>query len=65
MKKRYVIMKNGKKRSTAATLYLMTSVLWLVVAAMNAVNGQFGYAAIEVVIAALCIVLAKRKRGEK
>ena len=58
-------MKNGKKRSTAATLYLMTSVLWLVVAAMNAVNGQVGYAAIEVVIAALCIVLSKRKRGEK
>ena len=58
-------MKNGKKRSTASMLYLMTSVLWLVVAAMNAVNGQFGYAAIEVVIAALCIVLAKRKRGEK
>ena len=58
-------MKNGKKKSTPAMLYFITSVLWLVVAVMNAVNGQFGYAAIEIVLAALSIMLALKKRNEK
>ena len=58
-------MKNGKKKSTAARLYLLSSIIWLVVAGANAVNGQFGYAAVEVILAALCMILAKRKRDEK
>ena len=58
-------MKNGKKKNTPAMLYMITSVLWLVVAVMNAVNGQFGYAGIEVVLAALSIMLGLKKRNAK
>lgn len=58
-------MKNGKKKNTAAKLYLLSSIIWLLVAVVNAVNGQFGYAAVEVILAALCMILAKRKRDEK
>ena len=58
-------MKNGKKKNTAARLYLFSSIIWLVVAVANAVNGQFGYAAVEVMLAVLCMILAKRKHDEK
>lgn len=58
-------MKNGKKKSTAATLYLFSAVLWLVLAVVNAVNGQFVYAAVEVILAAMCLLFAGRKRDEK
>ena len=58
-------MKKGKKKSTASTLYLFSSIVWLAVAGINAVNGQFGYAAVEVILAALCLILAKRKRDKK
>lgn len=58
-------MKNGKKKNTASMLYLLSSIIWLVVAGVNAVNGQFGYAVIEAILAALCMILSKRKRDEK
>ena len=58
-------MKKGNKTNTAALLYLLSAVVWLLVAGFNFLNGQPVYGGIYIALVVLCLILAKRKNEEQ
>ena len=53
-----------KKTNTAALLYILSAIIWLLVAGFNFVNGQSVYGGLYIVLVVLCLILAKRKNDE-
>ena len=58
-------MKKGKKMSTAALLYGMSAMIWLVLAGMNLSKGQPVYALVNFALVVICLIFAKRRHDEK
>ena len=53
-----------KKTNTAALLYMLSAIIWLLVAGFNFVNGQPVYGGLYLALVVLCLILAKRKNDE-
>lgn len=58
-------MRKGNKTNIAALLYLLSAIIWLLVAGFNFVNGQPVYGVIYIALVVLCLILAKRKNEEQ
>lgn len=58
-------MKKRNGMSTAAILYLLSAIIWLVVAGVNFAKGQPVYGSVYVALVVLCLILAKRKAVEQ
>ena len=58
-------MKKRNGMSTAAILYLLSAIIWLVVAVLNFTKGQPVYGGVYVALVVLCLILAKRKAAEQ
>lgn len=55
------MMKKNNKMNTAALLYMLSAIIWLVVAGFNFMKGQLVYGGLYIALVVLCLFFAKRK----